>query len=315
MRTEPGPNRRWLLGRLGVLGAGLGVAWLLRDRVLQPTPQVAFVAGAASSGWLPIPKRGGLVELPAHVAGEPIRVVVDSGAQFSAIDRGLAERLGLKHGLGLPIMAFGVSGQPSVAQTVDLDLDLGPMQVRGVRAAALELHALSGAMGRPFSMLVGRDVLRAATVDLDFPRARAAFWRPDVWRPAPNAVAATVRRSAGALLAKVSVEGREPIEAMIDTGATSALALSAQTAQSLGLLDGRSIRSGRSVSLGGVGVDRVVTAQTVAFAGHVIEDVEVQVFEPSLKGPLPAGLLGVGVLSRFRVALDHAGGRLWLSGP
>ena len=32
-------------------------------------------------------------------------------------------------------------------------------------------------------------------------------------------------------------------------------------------------------------------------------------------GPIPEGLLGLGVLKRFRVTLDHGGGRMFLAGP
>jgi len=102
---------------------------------------------------------------------------------------------------------------------------------------------------------------------------------------------------------------------MVDTGATSDLALSARTAQQLGLLNGRPVTTGRSISLGGLSEDRVVRASHVAFAGRVLRDVEVQVFTPTAPAPLPAGLLGVGILKRFRVGLDVAAGVLWLSEP
>jgi predicted aspartyl protease len=116
-------------------------------------------------------------------------------------------------------------------------------------------------------------------------------------------------------MAPISVEGSPPLDVMIDTGATSELALSAKTAQQLGLLSGRPITTGRSVSLGGFSEDRVVHAETVAFAGRRLSDVEVQVFTPAAPAPMPAGLLGVGILKHYRVGLDMDGGILWLSGP
>jgi hypothetical protein len=86
-------------------------------------------------------------------------------------------------------------------------------------------------------------------------------------------------------------------------------------AQKLGLLNGRPMGFGRSVSLGGLGQDRIVHAQEVDFAGRKLNDVEVQVFKPSAPAPLPAGLLGVGILRRYRVGLDIDAGVMWLSGP
>jgi predicted aspartyl protease len=102
---------------------------------------------------------------------------------------------------------------------------------------------------------------------------------------------------------------------MIDTGATSEIALSEPVAQRLGLLTGRPMSVGRSVSLGGLGQDRVVHAAEAEFAGRRLTDVEVQVFTPSAPAPLPDGLLGVGILKHYRVGLDLSAGVLWLTGP
>jgi predicted aspartyl protease len=307
-----GYTRRVLLRQLAVLGLGVGAAWWLRERYLFPKPLVEFADGRSETAWLPLPDRVGLVELQAKVAGIPIRVVVDSGAQFSAIDRRLAARLGLKDS-AIPLLAFGVSGQPSLTHTVSLDLSIGTLQLRGVRAATLELLTLSGVIRRPFAMLIGRDVLRALTVDIDWPNGRMRFVRPEAFRPGPGAGVAKVRSQGGALMTPVSVEGSAPVEVMVDTGATSDIALSAKTAQSLGLLTGRPMTTGRSVSLGGMSEDRVVRASRVEFAGRTLKDVEVQVFTPTAPAPLPAGLLGVGILRRFRVGIDIAAGVLWLT--
>jgi clan AA aspartic protease (TIGR02281 family) len=309
-----GYTRRVLIRQLAFLGAGLGGAWWLRERYLFPKPTVEFANGASGTGWLTLPEATGLVELPAKVAGIPIRVVVDSGAQFSAIDRRLAARLGLQDS-AIPLLAFGVSGQPSLTHTVSLDLSIGPMQLRGVRAATLELLTLSGVIRRPFAMLIGRDVLRALTVDIDWPNRRMRFVRPEAFTPDPGATVAKVRSQGGALMTPVSIEGQAPVEVMVDTGATADIALSAKTAQSLGLLAGRPMTTGRSVSLGGMSEDRVVRVSRVDFAGRALKDVEVQVFTPTSPAPLPAGLLGVGVLKRFRVALDVSAGVLWLTDP
>jgi len=307
-------NRRALLRQLAVLGAGLGAAWWVRGHYLFPTPTVEFAAGTDGTGWLPLPDPAGLVELQAHVRGIPIRVVVDSGAQFSAIDRRLAERLGLEPA-PLPMLAFGVSGRPEVTHTVSLELVIGSLRVLGLRAATLDLLSLSGVMRQPFAMLVGRDLLAAVAADIDWPNGRVALMRPEAFRAPPAARLAPTHRRNRALMAKVSIEGAQPVEVMVDTGATSEIALSHSAAEKLGLLDGRPMGTGRSVSLGGLSRDRVVRAASVEFAGRRLTDVEVQVFTPSVQGPLPDGLLGVGILKRYRVGLDMGAGRLWLAGP
>jgi predicted aspartyl protease len=307
-------SRRALISRLPLLAAVGAGAWLLRDRIPWPQEPIVLARGD-SSGWIPFPDRGGLIELPGAVNGQPARAVVDSGAQFTAVDSGLAARLELPETGALPVIAFGVSGQPTITRTVRLDLTLPGVEAPGVRAAALQLARLSAATGRTFAVLVGRDVLRRLVLDVDFPARRVAFHRPGAWATPPDAVALPLRLQGGAPMTTIRVEGR-PVEVMIDTGATGVLALSARVAQDVGLLaPGRPVSSARSVSLGGLSVDRIVQARSVEAAGVTLRDAPVQIYAPSSSGPIPQGLLGAGFLRRFRMALDLEGKRLLLARP
>ena len=307
-------SRRALLARLPlVAAAGLGL-WLVRDRIPWPAPPVRL-ARDDWSGWIPFSGRSGLIELPGQVGSHPVRVVVDTGAQFTAVDAGLAERLRLPDTGSLPLIAFGVSGKPTLTRTVRLDLGLPGLAVDGVRAAALDLARIAGATGRSFSVLVGRDVLERVVLDVDYPAGRLAFRRPEAWTPPADAVALPLRLSGGAPMVTVAVEG-VPIEVMVDTGATGVLALSTRAAEAAGLLAaGRPVSSAHSVSLGGLSLDRLVRARTISAAGVTLRDTPVQIYAPSAPGPIPQGLLGAGFLRRFRMGLDLKGRRLMLSRP
>jgi len=311
-------DRRTFLRRLAILGVGVAGFVFVRQQVNWPTPKILLAEGR-SSGWLPTPRDGGLIALPARIGRADIQAVVDSGAQYSAIDAGLAEQLRLPAATPLPMVAFGVSGQPSVTQAVRLDALLGPARgavgVRGLRAATLNLQPLSGLTRQPFSLLLGRDFLHAVVLEADFPRRRVAFFDPDGWSPPAGARAAPMRLESGGPMAPVRIEDSPPIEVMVDTGATGALALSEASARAAGLFDGRPMRVGQSVTLGGVSQDGMVRARRLEFAGHTLEDLDVQVYRPAANAPVPDGLLGVGVLGRFHMALDLPGGRLFLIGP
>jgi predicted aspartyl protease len=312
LKPPASPHRRVFLRRLIVLGAGAAGYLVVRRQLVWPTPKVIF-AGGDRTGWIDLPARG-LIDLPAHVGWTRVRAVVDSGAQYSAIDAGLAQRLALPAATPLPMVAFGVSGAPSLTRAVTLDADLGAFAVKGLRAATLDLQPLSGLTRQPFSLLLGRDFLSAATLEVDFPRRRAALFAPGVWAPPPQAKPAPVRAQSGALMLSVQVESAPPVEVMVDTGATGALALSEATAREAGLLDGRPLRTGPSVTLGGVSDDGMVLAREIRFAGHRLSDVQVQIYRPAANSPAPKGLLGLGVLQRFHLVFDLPGGRLFLIG-
>jgi len=297
-----------------ILGAGVAGYFAVRQQLIWPNPKVVF-AGGDRSGWMDLPLPGGLIDLPARVGWTRVRAVVDSGAEYSAIDAGVAQRLALPAATPIPMVAFGVSGAPSLTRAVTLDADFGAFAVKGLRAATLNLQPLTGLTRQPFALLLGRDFLRSVIAEVDFPRGRAAFFAPAAWRAPADARSAAVRVQSGGLMVPVGIEGAPPVEVMLDTGATGALALSEETARSAGLLDGRPLRSGQSVTLGGVSQDGMVQAREIVFAGRRLADIEVQIYRPAANAPVPKGLLGLGVLQRFHLALDLAGGRLFLIGP
>lgn len=296
------------------VGAGGAAFWVVHRQFTWPTPGVIF-AREGWSGWLELPVAGGLIALAARVGGETIQAVLDSGAQYSAVDTGLAQRLGLPAATPLPMVAFGVSGAPSLTRAVSLDADLGGFALKGLRAATLNLQPLTGLTRQPFSLLLGRDALRAMVVEADFPGRRVAVFAPGRWTPPTGAAPVGVQMPAGAPMVAVRIENAPPVEVLLDTGATGALALSEATAKAAGLMDGRPLRTGQSVTLGGVSEDGMVRARRVEFAGHAIDDLEVQVYRPAANSPAPAGLLGLGVLERFHLALDLPGARVFLIGP
>ena len=305
-------GRRSLLVGLAAAAGGL---FLVRDRLPWPPLAVRFANGR-DTPWLPIPS-GGLIEIEVAVnGGQPIHAVVDSGAQFSAIDRALAERLALPRTLAAPLVAYGVSGGPTFTHTVRLALTLPGLAVPGLRAAALDLAPIARATGRRFQLLIGRDVLSRLIVEADFPRRRTRFLAADAYRPPPDARTVALDTTSGGPMATVQVEAAPPLKVLVDTGAAGVLALSENAAQQAGLLaPGRRVSPAHSVSLEDLSLDRRVTASTVAVGDLVLRNVDVQVYRPAANAPAPSGLLGTGLFSRYRMALDLGADRLHLVPP
>lgn len=308
-------TRRGFLVRLGLLATAGGALFMVRDRLPWPPLEPQFANGR-DTPWQALPARSGLIEIAVAVNGTPVRAVVDSGAQFSAIDRGLAERLALPRTVAAPILAYGVSGGPSLTHTVRLDLRLPGLAIAGLRAAALDLAAISSATGRDFQLLIGRDVLRHMVIEADFPRDRARFLAPQAYRPPRDAIHLPLTTRRGAPMLAVQVEDAPPLEVLVDTGASSVLALSASAATQVGLLaPHRRVESAHSVSLGGLSLDRLVTARTLRVGGLTVHATDVQIYTPAANAPAPSGLLGTGLFRQFRMALDIAGERLVLVRP
>jgi predicted aspartyl protease len=301
-------SRRAFLSQLGLLAAGAGGAWYLRDHVLWRPPTIVFAADAAATDWLPFEAERGVIIIDALANGHPVKALVDSGAQASAVDLALVQTLSLPLSAMSPVIAFGVSGAPQVGRAAKLDVQLGALTLRGLKAAAVELGPISRA---GVSVILGQDVLQGLIADIDFPRARLAFRRPETFQLPPGALAVPARRANRQLLTTVTLGGK-PLEVVVDTGASSPLALSSAAADRAGLGAEATDGSAPSIVFGGLSHDRMTTAAVVGFAGLRFEDVTVQIFAPGAPGRLPTGLLGVGLLQGHRVLLDMGGGRLAL---
>lgn len=306
-------TRRAFLLRATAAAAG-GVALVaLRDRVPWPPLDIRFTDGRGTP-WRRMDGRGSLVEIDASVNGRPVRAVIDSGAQITAVDAGLAQALDLPRILAAPLLAYGVSGGPRLTHKVRLDLGVTGLRVGGLRAAVLDLAAVAGASGRAFQVLIGRDVLDRVVLDADLPFRRARLLSPAAYRPAHDA--RTIPLSGGAPRAQVRIEDSPPLDLLVDTGASSHIALSQAAARRVGLTaPGRRTSQGLSVSLGGLHPEINAVARTVRLGPLTLHDVPVQIYSPAATAPSPSGLIGMGLLNPFRVSLNLPARRLDLTPP
>lgn len=310
--ARAGTTRRALLTRLGLLAAAGGAVVLLRDRIPWPPLRPRFANGRPTP-WLPLPPRAGLVEVDVRVNGAPLRAVVDTGAQFSAIDRETAERLGLPRTFTAPMLAYGVTGRPQLTHTVSLDLAIPGLTVSGIHAAALDLATIARATARDFRLLIGRDLLDELVFEADFPRSRARFAPAGhgIVRPG-SAFVIPIARRGGAPMVPVTIDGHA-LHLLLDTGASGSIALTEDAAREAGLLaPGRPVREARSVGLGGLSLDRVVRSSAVSVGAIAARAADIQIYAPGAHAPAPTGLLGAGFLHSFHTVVDLPADRVYL---
>ena len=308
-------NRRSLLIRTAALTSVLGGAWWARDHLLWPKPELAFAAGGATP-WMSYARRGSAPTVTVWLGGREVVALIDSGAQYSVIDRALfAELPGRGRSLfDMPLVAYGVGGGTQMGRGTTVEVTLPGLTIGKLRAAILDLGPLASPQGLGTPLILGQDLLGEAVLALDPPRrhsrlvTREAFVRPADLAEAP------VRRSGRALTAEVTVEGT-PIEAVVDTGASSLLGLNRETAARAGLLDGRPQTTGVHLVLGGAARTAIVEARTVTFADHLYRRVPVGVFDQPPLPNFPGGLVGMEAFAGRRVAMDLGAGTLHVSRP
>lgn len=304
-------RRSFLLRAVG-LAAVVGGGFWLKDNLLWGAPRLSF--GAEGSGWLDfaVPSTTAPT-VEVHIAGRMVTALLDTGAQYSVIDRALVDELGLGDRFDLPLIAYGVGGQPQAGKGVSLDLRLGQLEVPRLRAAILDLGPLASAEGLGAQLVLGQDLFGAAVMDLDLKARRVRLLDPAGFVPSTDMKAVPVAMKGTALTCDITLEGAV-IEAVVDTGFTGLIALSHSAATTAGLLDGRDETQGTSIVLGGVAKARIVRAQTLTFDNQLRRGVQVQVFEDSPLPNYPQALLGMQMFERLKVALDLGQGRLFQSG-
>lgn len=308
-------NRRKLLLRLGLFGAAVGAGVVLRENVVWRRPELSF----SGDDWLDWAEpRADTPTADVLLNGRPVRALIDSGAQYSVIDRRLFDQLGLADGFNMPLVAYGVGGIPQMGRGTTLFVRVGGARIDRLQAAILDLGQLARADGLATPLILGQDVLGGAVLDMDLTPRRRSGRRlrllPPGAPPPPEVSPFAVRRSGRSLKTPVTVEGAA-VEAVVDTGSSSRLALSEGAARAAGLLDGRPETEGSSLVLGGVMTSRIVRAERVVIAGADHGPVETPIY-PGLPVPgFPRALVGMGAFRDRRVVMDLGAGAMFVSRP
>lgn len=306
-------NRRGFLIRTGVLVGAVGGGWWFKDKVLWPTPRPIF--DDVATPWLSFRAPAVTPTVDAVVGGLPTVALIDSGAQFSVLDAALHARLAAEGrerlSFPLPLLAYGVGGRPQVGRGAVIDVELEGLALPSLRAAILDLGPIADRRrGLGAQLILGQDALETMVLDVETAARRSRLSAPGALALRADARPLPARREGGALRLDVTVEGRG-VEALVDTGASSLLALSRRSAETAGLLDGRPLAAGSSLVLGGQVSARVARASTVGVAGRTFADAPVAIFEDVTAPGFPGALLGMAAFEGQAVRLDLARAGLW----
>ncbi len=247
--------------------------------------------------------------------GRPLTVLLDTGTDPSAIDLGLARRLGLRLG-DFALGQSAASNSVPFTETCLPWLRIGDLAVRNLFALALDLS------NAPFDVdiVLGYNVLRQMVLHIDYARHIIHVSHPDVAMPTTS--------SHGELLSLAFFEHFPALTdiclddsmhlplATIDTGSNGGLTVGPDLAQRLGLRrdattvvtsQGSGFDSSCEVLLG--------QASRVRVGSFCLEQIELDTPGHGAGDLRRAGRANIGnrLLSRFAsVTLDYERRRCWL---
>ena len=280
----------------------------------QGIARATFAGGAASTGWIDFATSGeDRVYLPVTVQRQEMTAIFDTGASTSAVDAGLLTLLHRSASGSFPVPGENGVGEAGVAPGVDLGV--GGLTLHGLTVAALDLYSMKTQSGEPWTVILGDEVFNETIVDLDFPHRRVAFHAPAGYQPPPGALTVALARDGEDRLVPVSLDGGPPALFVMDTGFNGALRIAPSLAHRQKLLEGQTSQGVTVAAIGGEAPGAIAYVRQVRLGGVSFASVPALFSDtwPSASyTDRVEGLLGLGLLSQFRVIVDWPHDQLFL---
>lgn len=260
---------------------------------------------AAPAAADPLELFNGRLFVDATLNGEPVRALLDSGAEMSVVDDDRAARLGLvPNGAAI---ARGSGAQAMEARFArGVTIAAAGVTLADRTVAVLDLGEVSARLiGRDVALIVGRELFDAARLRIDIEGGRI-----DRCTCAPRGVRLGVTDRRGIPTVPVTIEGGEPVQADFDLGNGSGVLIGRAYAERIGVAAPDRIVARRSGGgLGGAVERDIVVLRGLTLAGREFREVEAAI-DPA---PDAADLnIGTSILRNFIITTDFAEGAIWL---
>jgi predicted aspartyl protease len=126
---------------------------------------------------LPVRLDHGILLVPGALNGQPVQLVVDTGAEGSLVSSEAVARFGLERDTTRRTTINSVGGQITMANAWVRSFIVGNLETPQVSLAVGPLPAL-GEPASPLAGLVGADYLAAFDIEFDLPRQRIGVVSP-----------------------------------------------------------------------------------------------------------------------------------------
>lgn len=274
----------------------------------------AFPAGRAKTEPLAFDLYlGTRINIPAAINGTATTVMLDSGAESTVIDKAYAETLGLK--ATAVVEAVGTGGRDVAELVSGVTIKVGEVELRDMTVALLDLKPIAAALGRPLPAVLGKEVLNALTVQLDFAGKTITFHDPARFQPAAGFVPVPVSNVSGLHAIPASIEGGKPVLLDFDLGNGQPLLVFPSYWKPQGMLANRATSKTLSGAVGGMRTRNVAVVKTLTLAGVTLRDIPATFGDDdnsAFNVGHTGGNIGMPILGRFDLITDYARNRILL---
>lgn len=250
----------------------------------------------------------GHVVFKATVAGRDVWALLDTGAERSLIDTALAAEAGLR--IDAPQGTLRTSTGASIPKRRVSDVQIriaDQIDIQSPAVAGLDMAAMSDAMGRKISFVLGAEFLSQLAIKLDPAKRTLDLYPSGALRPPAGFPSAPLK---GGYRVELVVDGK-PVLVELDLGAAGALTLEPEAWARVGPANA-AVQRGETLGVDGrpraadFGVLPVVNLGANRFT-----NVRTKIMPWSADET--EGAVGMDILDQLFVVLDAKAGTLWLA--
>ena len=256
---------------------------------------------------LPFETSGGLMFFRAVLRDRECWALLDSGSGRSLMD------LELARSLELPLepetaKVRTATGELETWRSADVAVRVpGQFEMQHPRLAAVDMSAVSRSSGREVQFVLGADTLSQLAVVVDPKTQTLRFGPGGSFKPPAGAL----RVELGSEMPQITLKiGAESVKVVVDTGFNGTVSLSPGPWSRVFPGDAH---TGTAISAGGDGkvfARRTGRVKEIGIGPLLLADVVIQE-RPATRGD---GLIGMGILGKFRFVMDMKAGGMWLFG-
>lgn len=283
----------------------------------------SMTAAAGVTKWLDFELRGGHIVLPATVSGIPTHAILDSGAQFNAINTAFMGKHNLSYNRVGKIRVQGAFGEAVQDKLSGLPIALFGSETTFDQVVGLALgHHSRG-------LLLGAPLFYGNIMQIDYPGKRLRLVTRDAMALSEfTNIRMVDQKGSGMPLVQVTIEGKN-IWLILDTGNSAGVVIERPLAQDMGLIKRENGIAGAQGATRRIDVEST-RVKEMQFGPFTLENVLVsfnaegnsirlknQYSETGtrINGKRVSGLIGFDVLKHFVLTMDYARGQMHVGLP
>ncbi len=282
-------------------GLRVSIKWIC------PAMLVALLGACAVESPHQLRVEGDRLFVAVKVNGYATEALLDSGAEMSLIDAGLARQLSLT-AVGTET-ARGTGGTQEVSFVENVNIEVAGIDLAGRTVAVLDLSDISKRLvGERVNMIVGRELFDSGRFFLDVEGGQFSKVEAD---DEPSGVRLPLTENKGIMQIPIAIEDLAAVNADFDLGNGSEMLVGRNYAESNGLLaSGRVVASRAGGGIGGEVTRDLIELNSVTIANSPFQNVIAAV---DASGDAQGANIGVSLLRNFAMTIDFPEKSVWMT--